>query len=130
MRVTKYDGTVSLAKKHKQLTGNTLEDAYLFWEKNAFVGYAVIIENKLNTATIDWIWGPDFGKKIMKKIESLLLKKKINTIFLNVSLDPNENKNNVIRRLNFYIGLQYKVDDIVFRPKNGPLLKMHKELKL
>ena len=49
-------------------------------------------------------------------------------ILLNVSIDPNENKNTVMKRLNFYIGLQYKVYDIKFRKKNGPLLLMKKNI--
>ena len=48
-------------------------------------------------------------------------KDNIKEILLNVSIDPTENKNNVMRRLNFYIGLQYKVYDIKFRIKFGPL---------
>jgi hypothetical protein len=46
--------------------------------------------------------------------------KKMETIF---------KKNNVKEiLLNFYIGLQYKVYDIKFRRKFGPLLFMHKNL--
>ena len=62
------------------------------------------------------------------KWKNYLKKKDINIILLNVSIDPNENKNTVMKRLNFYIGLQYKVYDIKFRKKNGPLLLMKKNI--
>ena len=64
----------------------------------------------------------------MKKIETLFKKYDIKEILLNVSINPTENKNDVIKRLNFYIGLQYKVYDIKFRKKFGPLFLMHKIL--
>ena len=64
----------------------------------------------------------------MIQMEKLFKKKAITAIFLNVSIDPNENKNTVMKRLNFYIGLQYKVYDIKFRKKYGPLLSMKKNI--
>ena len=36
-------------------------------------------------------------------MEKLFKKKAITAILLNVSVDPNENKNTVMKRLNFYI---------------------------
>ena len=85
--------------------------------------FRTINENKVK---IDWIYCPNYGKKIMKKIETLFKKNDIKEILLNVSIDPTENKNDVMKRLNFYIGLQYKVYDIKFRKKFGPLFFMHK----
>ena len=50
-------------------------------------------------------------------METIFKKNNIKEILLNVSIDPIEQKNDVMRRLNFYIGLQYKVYDIKFRKK-------------
>ena len=49
----------------------------------------------------------------MKRIEEKLKKINIKKIILNVSIDQNENKIIVMKRLNFYIGLHYKVFDIL-----------------
>jgi hypothetical protein len=64
----------------------------------------------------------------MKKIEAIFKKNNIEEILLNVSIDQTENKNDVMKRMNFYIGLQYKIYDITFRKKYGPLFLMHKYL--
>lgn len=77
---------------------------------------------------IDWIFAPGFGKELIKRIESKLKKSGINKILLNVSIDPNESKQTVMKRLNFYIGLGYKVFDIKYRKDYEPLLSMSKNL--
>jgi len=61
-------------------------------------------------------------------MEKLFKKKAITAILLNVSVDPNENKNTVMKRLNFYSRLQYKVYNIKFRKKDVPLLSMKKNI--
>jgi hypothetical protein len=38
----------------------------------------------------------------MKKMETIFKKNNINEILLNISIDLTENKNDVMRRLNFY----------------------------
>ena len=45
-----------------------------------------------------------------------------------LSIDPTENIDKVMKRINFYISLQYKVYNIDFRKKYGPLLYMKKML--
>ena len=61
-------------------------------------------------------------------METIFKKDNIKEILLNVSIDPTENKNDVMKRINFYCNFQYKVYDIKFRKKFGPLFMMHKKL--
>jgi len=123
---------IEIIKLHKKMLDYDLEitDKYIvkvFYDNDICIGY-IIYYVDVNKVTISWIYGPKYGKKIMKKMETIFKKNNINEILLNVSIDPTENKNNVMRRLNFYIGLQYKVYDIKFRKKFGPLFFMHKKL--
>ena len=121
-----------IMKLHKKMLGYNLEisDKYIvkvFYDKNICVGYIVFIIDE-NKVKINWIYAPKYGKKIMKKIEAIFKKNNIKEILLNVSIDQTENKNDVMKRMNFYIGLQYKIYDITFRKKYGPLFLMHKYL--
>ena len=121
-----------IMKLHKKMLGYDLEisDKYIvkvFYDKNICVGYIVFIIDE-NKVKINWIYAPKYGKKIMKKIEAIFKKNNIKEILLNVSIDQTENKNDVMKRMNFYIGLQYKIYDITFRKKYGPLFLMHKYL--
>ena len=123
---------IEIIKLHKKMLDYDLEitDKYIvkvFYDNDICIGY-IIYYIDVNKVTISWIYGPKYGKKIMKKMETIFKKNNINEILLNVSIDPTENKNNVMRRLNFYIGLQYKVYDIKFRKKYGPLLSMKKNI--
>jgi len=52
--------------------------------------------------------------------------KKYSKIILKVSIDPNEKKDTVMRRFNFYIKNNYRIYDIEFRKKYGPQLSMYK----
>ena len=122
---------VSIIKLHKKMLGYNLEitDKYIvkvfYNHNNICIGYIIFIvdSNKIN---ISWIYGPNYGKKIMKHMENIFKKDNIKEICLNVSIDPTENKDTVMKRLNFYIGLQYKIYNIKFRKKYGPLLYMRK----
>ena len=123
---------IEIIKLHKKMLGYDLEitDKYIvkvFYDNDICIGY-IIYYVDVNKVTISWIYGPKYGKQIMKKMETIFKKNNVKEILLNVSIDPTENKNGVMRRLNFYIGLQYKVYDIKFRRKFGPLFFMHKEL--
>lgn len=62
----------------------------------------------------------------MKKLENKLKKHKYDKILLKLSIDPTRNLVKVMKRINFYISLQYKVYNINFRQKYGPLLCMKK----
>ena len=99
-----------------------------FYDNDKFVGYTICekIDNKI--IKIHWIYGPTFGKQIMKKLENKFKKDKYDIILLNISVDPTEDKNIVMKRINFYIGLQYKKYDIKFRKTFGPLFYMKKYL--
>ena len=123
---------IEIIKLHKKMLGYDLEitDKYIvkvFYDNDICIGYIVYYVDK-NKVTISWIYGPKYEKQIMKKMETIFKKNNVKEILLNVSIDPTENKNDVMRRLNFYIGLQYKVYDIKFRRKFGPLFFMHKKL--
>ena len=123
---------IEIIKLHKKMLDYDLEitDKYIvkvFYDNDICIGY-IIYYVDVNKVTISWIYGPKYGKQIMKKMEIIFKKNNVKEILLNVSIDPTENKNDVMRRLNFYIGLQYKVYDIKFRRKFGPLFFMHKKL--
>jgi hypothetical protein len=116
----------------KQFNTNLMEEnskiIYGLYDDNKFVGYAIYIILPNNITKIDWIYAPNYGYKFMKKIESKLKRNQTKKIILNLSIDPTENKIKVMKRINFYINLHYKVYDIKFREKYGPLLYMEKNL--
>lgn len=112
----------------KKLKPNNFDIIYEFYSDNKLVGYIIYLLIDKKICKIDWIFAPGFGKELMKRIESKLKKSGINKILLNVSVDPNESKPTVMKRLNFYIGLGYKVFDIKYRKDYGPLLSMSKNL--
>jgi hypothetical protein len=92
------------------------------------LGYCLLKENNKNIQ-IDWIYSKKgYGTDFLKRLERTLFKK-YSKITLNLSIDPIEyksDKNVVMRRINFYIKNNYRVFDIKFRKKHGPLLKMYK----
>jgi hypothetical protein len=61
----------------------------------------------------------------MKKLERAFIAAGYNKITLNVSLDPTERKDTVLRRLNYYIGLDYRAVGITYRA-HGVLINMEK----
>jgi hypothetical protein len=120
--VSKLDKLVQL-----HLGKTKLKNGYVFLDdKSKIIGYTILIPSK-NTIKIDWIYSKKgFGTKFLKRLEKILFKK-YNKIILNVSIDPNEKKETVLRRINFYIKNNYRVSDIKFRKKHGPLLLMYKK---
>ncbi len=90
------------------------------------LGY-VNVELIKNTLKIIWMYGPGYGKMIMANIEHHFKQKKVKKIVLNCSIDPTEKKETVLRRLNFYIKMQYRVTNITFREKHIILLFMEKK---
>jgi len=134
MKIKSFDPErdIKVLKLHKKLVGDKLEitnkyNVKVFYDKYKIVGYIVYTITK-DILNILWIYAPNYGKNAMKKIEKYFNKKNINKILLNISIDPTEDKNTVMKRLNFYIGLQYKVYDIKFRKKYGSLLLMKKNI--
>ena len=132
MKIKSFDPErdIKIIKLHKKLVGEELNNKYninVFYDKYKIVGYIIYTITK-NILNILWIYAPNYGKNAMKKIEKYFNKKNINTILLNISVDPTEDKNTIMKILNFYIGLQYKVYDIKFRKKYGPLLLMKKSI--
>jgi hypothetical protein len=100
---------------------------YNLYDNNNIVGY-VIYKIKNSDIYLDWIYAPNYGKIFMERLERKFKKDKYSNIMLNLSIDPTENIDTVMKRINFYISLQYKVYDIKFRKKYGPLLYMKKLL--
>ena len=105
-----------------------IELGYVLLDNKKIKGYCILLPiKKNNIIKIDWIKAdPGYGTKFLKKVENALFKK-YNKIILNVSIDPNEEKNIVMRRINFYIKNKYRVYDITYRKKYGPLLHMNKQ---
>ena len=106
-----------------------LKNGYVFVDKKSTIlGYCLLKENNKNIQ-IDWIYSKKgYGTDFLKRLERTLFKK-YSKITLNLSIDPIEyksDKNVVMRRINFYIKNNYRVFDIKFRKKHGPLLKMYK----
>lgn len=111
---------------YDHLGGTKLDQGYILYESGKIKGYALLDHKSKTEIKIDWIYAdPGYGTQFLKRIERSLFKK-YKKILLNVSLDPNENKNTVMRRMNFYIKNNYRVFDITYRKKYGSLLHMIK----
>ena len=115
----------NLLKKHQELTGDTSlpTHTYVF-----STGYFCLKRLNKSTVKLEWIYGPGVGKRLMGYVFKIARSLGASKLQLNVSIDPTEEKASVMRRINYYIGFQFRVYDIVFRPKFGPLLKMWKPL--
>lgn len=130
--IKKYSNENEIKKLYKKHFGKNLtidnNIIYCLYDDNNIVGYVIYkIEN--NNVIIDWIYSPNYGKIFMKKLENKFKKHKYDKILLKLSIDPTENVDKVMKRINFYISLQYKVYNINFRKKYGPLLFMKKTLQ-
>ena len=97
-------------------------------DSDSIFGYIHINPISNDTIKVEWIYGPGYGRMIMFNIEHHFKQKGYKLIILNCSIDPQELKQTVMRRLNFYIKNKYRVHDIEFRNEHGPLLKMEKSL--
>jgi len=125
---------VSLEKdnKYKKLVTQHLgsnypiKDGILLKKDNKIVGYALYKTLPKNKIMLDWIWAPGYGVYLFKKLENKW-KKTYTSIVLKVSLDPNEQKMAVIRRLNFWYKMKFQTKNVKYRPKYGPLLTMEKK---
>ena len=107
--------------------GNTkLDKGYVYVDKNLKIfGYCLLQEDDINIK-IDWIYAKEgHGTDFLQRVERALFKK-YSKIILKVSIDPNEKQDSVIRRINFYIKNNYRVFDIEYRKKYGPLFSMYK----
>ena len=131
MRIVKFQNfDLTKIKKlvEKHLGETKLDLGYVFIKENSILGYCILLEEKDNQIKIDWIYAKKgYGTDFLKRIERTLLPK-YSQINLNVSIDPTEDQEVVKRRINFYIKNNYRVCDIKFRKKYGPLLKMFKKL--
>lgn len=102
--------------------GSEIKDSYVYIYKKKIIGYVFLINNK-----IDWIYSKKgYGTDFLKKIEKAIFKK-YNKIVFNVSIEPNEKKETVLRRINFYIKNGYCVGNVKFRKKYGTLFIMFKK---
>ena len=103
-----------------------LDKGYVYVNKNMEVLGYCLLKDKGKTIKIDWIYAKKgHGTDFIKRLERALFKK-YSKIILHVSIDPNEQKKTVIRRINFYIKNNYRVSDIKYRKKYGPELTMFK----
>ena len=107
-----------------------LNKGYVFVDdKFKIFGYCTLKEDNGNIK-IDWIYAKGgYGTKFLRRIERSLFRK-YSKIILNLSIDPTEYKATVMRRINFYIKNDYRVFDIIYRKKHGPLLTMIKNRSL
>lgn len=100
----------------------TYSNGYVFVDKKEILGYVLLKKNM-----IDWIHAkPGYGTELLKRVERILFKK-YSKIILKLSIDPTELKSTVLRRINFYIKNKYRVSDIKFRKKYGPIMTMFKK---
>lgn len=128
MEIKKYSDQKDIISLHKELTGEKLnkDKTYIFYKKDIMIWYAVFfIEDQI--AKINWFYWPWNGKKLYKLLQKKLKLEKVKAIELNISIDPNEDKIHVIKRINFWFGFWYKAIDIDFRKKFWPKLAMKKE---
>lgn len=109
-------------KNYKINNGYVLIDDF-----DKIIGYCLFTENnEKNFIKIDWIYSnKGFGSEFLSRLERSFFKK-YNKIILTCSIDPNEKKETVLRRINFYIKNNYKVYDYNFRDKFGVSLLMIK----
>ena len=129
MRIINFNNfDLSKLNRFILLHGYKLKNGYVFVDKNNKIfGYCVLIPLN-NNIKIDWIYAKKgYGTDFIKRIEKTL-SKKYDKIILDVSIDPNERKKTVKRRINFYIKNNYRIYDIKFRKKHGPMFKMFKKI--
>lgn len=132
IKLKKFNNEAKIKKLYrehfeKDLDVNNQDIIYCLYNNKNVVGY-VIYKITTSGVYIDWIYAPNYGKIFMEKLERKFKKDGHKKILLNLSIDPTENSDTVMRRINFYISLQYKVYNIKFREKYGPLLYMQKVL--
>ena len=134
MRATffKSERDIDVIRQHFESTGEMLanvdgQNIKIFRRKKELIGYVVFKIDK-SEMLIDWIWAPGNGKLVFNKM--LKMHPHISMVVLNVSIDPTEDKNTVMKRLNFYISMQFKVTDIKFRSRYGPLLTMKRHVQV
>lgn len=114
----------SMIKIH--LGNVSINDGYVYIDDDKKIYGYCILNNKKRHTVIEWIYAKKgFGTEFLKRIEKRIYMN-TNKIILQVSIDPNEKKETVIRRLNFYIKNRYRIFDIEYRKKYGPLLSMFK----
>ena len=121
---------------HKKLTGDKELPhlTYFYYNKNnKFMGYTCLSVDK-KKLVVDWIYAPKNGIEVMNNVLELafIFDKEIcpiDEIILKVSIDPTEKKDTVMKRINFYIKCNFRVYDIQFRKKYGPLLSMKRNVR-
>ena len=121
---------IKLYKRHLNSDPKEGEIIYGLYNDDKLVGYSVLIFHNKNSKIVElkWIYAVGYGKILIQKIERKLKKLNVEYIQLNVSIDPNEKMDTVMKRMNFYISAKYKVCNITFRKKYGPLFQMRKYL--
>jgi hypothetical protein len=133
IKLVKFNKDVheDITQLHKKLVNDNRKPSLVFYDtiSNKKVGYCVFhITDK--SVKIDWLYAPNYGKSAYKKLEAYFKYNKVEKILLNCSIDKMEKKETVMKRINFYIGLDFRVYDIRYRTSGalGVMLLMHKKL--
>jgi len=123
-----------ILRLHQKLTGDTSlpKLTYYYSKDNVMIGYICLSIVK-KSISLDWIYAPSNGIAVMNSVIDLahIINKEgyqIDDIILGLSIDPTEKKKIVMKRINFYIKCNFRVYDIKFRPKYGPLLSMKRSI--
>jgi hypothetical protein len=124
-----------IANLHFKLTGEKELPKLTYLcknEKEKFIGYFCFHYIKYGIF-LDWIYAPNNGIKVMNNLIGLCHiiddnEYKIDHIYLHCSIDPTEKKSTVIKRINFWQKCKFKVYDIEFRKKFGPLFYMKRAI--
>jgi hypothetical protein len=128
MRAFDRERDASVAAHYARAAGGRIvaRDHVLVFESNSTrVGYAVYRSSSRTRCTIVWLYAPGYGKKVLSLLVAEL-RGAVRRIDIGVSIDPAERAATVIRRINFWFGVGFRVSGIRFRPGNGPLLRMFK----
>ena len=118
----------SIAKRAGVDVRDDMECYLMVDEETKPIAYTLFnIDN--NRVYIDWIYSKKgYGTIFMNKLIKIF-RQNADKIELSVSIDPNEKRDRVMRRINFYIKNNFRVFDIVYRGENGVSLSMRLPLR-
>lgn len=131
MKIVKFTNQTDIVRLHISRTGNNhllTMITYVLVDEDKNVGYCIFDFIDEDIIIIDCLHAPNYSKMFYEKLEQKFRQIGIKNILLNCSVDPVECKEIVMKRLNFYISLRFKVYDIIFTKNNGPLFMMTKKL--
>jgi len=102
-------------------------EGYVKIQQESILGYLLYTMDN-DTVKIHWIYAkPGHGSELLTKVEGQL-RKYYKRVILNLSIDQQELKSHVMRRINFYIKNNYRVYNIIYRKQFGVELQMEKNI--